>query len=186
MESVTSFLNEIHSANSSSEILPQVYDELRRLAAARLRQLGPGQTLQATALVHGVFLKLAVANADTNAWGSRVHFFAVASEAMRQVVIDQYRRKKSIKRGGKGLRRLDVDFEKLAVPDVNPDLISINEAIDVLESVDPQKAMLVKLKFFGGLTMQEIAGILEVSIPTAERYWRYARAFLARHLQDIS
>ena len=186
MASVTLFMNEVHRTNSSSEILPLVYEELRRLAGARLRQLGPGQTIQATALVHEAYLKLVGASSDGNGWVNQAHFFAAASEAMRRLLIDRYRRKKSSKRGGQHINRVDLDLECVVIPDSQLDLIAISEAIDMLESIDPNVALLVKLKFFAGMTMQEIADVLEVSMPTAERSWRYARAFLAHHLRDMA
>ena len=189
MGRVTQFLNEVSSStesNSSSSLLPQVYRELRVLAASRLRKNGSGQTLQATALVHEVFLRLVGTDSAKGNWQNRSHFFAAASEAMRRIVIDIYRKKACSKRGGGNFDRLHVPMDELPGNQNDVDLLSINEAIDALESIDPQKALLVKLRFFVGMNMKQSAEILNVSLPTAERYWRYSRAFLASELQELN
>lgn len=184
MSLVTKFLNEVNPADSQSaeRLLPIVYRELRQLAAARLRREAPGQTLQATALVHEVYMRLFGSGSGTT-WHSRAQFFAAASEAMRRIVIDNCRRKKRIKHGG-AIDRDDIDLAYLACEQPKVDLLSINEALEALEAVDPKKALLVKLRYFAGLTMPEAAEVLEVSVPTAERNWRYSRAWLANYLQD--
>ena len=184
MSSVTEFLNEVNPAESatSERLLPLVYRELRQLAAARLRREAPGQTLQATALVHEVYMRL-VGSGSGGTWQSRTQFFAAASEAMRRIVIENYRRKNRFKRGG-DVGRADIDIANLACEQPHVDLLSINEALEELEAVDPKKALLVKLRYFVGMTMAEAAEVLEVSLPTAERYWRFARAWLAVRLSD--
>lgn len=186
MGSATQDLNEANGPSSASDLLPEVYHELRQLAAFRLKQMGPGQTIQATALVHEAYLKLTKGKFDESCWANNAHFFAAASEAMRQIVIDRYRRKHSLKRGGGTYRRSDLDCTSLPTPAESIDLLAINEAIDALEKQDPQEALLVKLRFFSGMTMAEAAAAMEVPRATAEAYWRYARAFLAHHLGDRS
>jgi RNA polymerase sigma factor (TIGR02999 family) len=187
MGSVTQFLNEVGSseANSTENLLPEVYRELRILAASRLRPNGSGQTLQATSLVHEAYMRLVGPGSRNKRWQNRTHFFAAASEAMRRIVIDIYRRKNCHKRGGAS-QRLPLNMEAIPMKQSEVDLFSINEAIDALELLDPQKALLVKLRFFVGMSMKETAEILNVSLPTAERYWRYTRAFLADKLQEQS
>ena len=184
MSVVTKFLNEVSPADSQSaeQLLPIVYRELRLLATARLRHESPGQTLQATALVHEAYLRLIGSGSGTT-WHSRAQFFAAASEAMRRIVIDNCRRKNRVKRGAESARE-HTDLDNLARERPKIDLISINEALDALELVDPKKALLVKLRYFAGMTMPEAAEVLEVSVPTAERYWRYSRAWLAHFLKD--
>ena len=184
MSSVTEFLNEVNPSDSQSSerLLQLVYRELRQLAAARLRREAPGQTLQATALVHEAYMRL-VGSGSGTIWESRAQFFAAASEAMRRIVIDNCRRKKRIKHGFE-VGREDIDLANLACEQPKVDVLSINEALDALEAVDPKKALLVKLRYFVGMTMPEAAEVLEVSVPTAERYWRYTRAWLADRLKD--
>ena len=184
MSSVTEFLNEVNPSDSQSseQLLQLVYRELRQLAAARLRREAPGQTLQATALVHEAYMRL-VGSGSGTIWESRAHFFAAASEAMRRIVVDNCRRKKRIKRGGE-VGREEIDEANLAGEQPAVDLLAINEALDALEAIDPKKALLVKLRYFAGMTMPEAAEVLEVSVPTAERYWRYTRAWLADRLKD--
>ncbi len=181
MSSVTHFLNEVGTSksNTSDRMLVLVYRELRQLAEQRLRCEAGGQTLQATALVHEAYLRLMGAG-DVH-WQNRAHFFAAASEAMRRISVETYRRKNRVKRG-KGFDRVNLDLDQLPNNRSKVDLPSIDEALIALESADPQKALLVKLRFFAGMTMPEAAEILQVSLPTAERYWRYARAFLACQL----
>jgi RNA polymerase sigma factor (TIGR02999 family) len=165
----------------SERLLPLVYDELRKLAAARLKQEKPGQTLQATALVHEAYLRL-VAPDQAGRWANRAHFFAAAAEAMRRILVEEARRKQSKKRGG-SLDRRDVEGSQLAVsPDI--DVLALDEALDSLAAQDAEAARLVKLRFFGGMTMNEAAQALDLSTRTAERIWAYARSFLRIELGD--
>jgi RNA polymerase sigma factor (TIGR02999 family) len=168
--------------HAAGQLLPLVYDELRRLAAARLAQEKPGQTLQPTALVHEAYLRL-VAAGDEAAWENRRHFFAAAAEAMRRILIDQARRKKRQKRGG---GRLRVDLDQVEVPDAarGADLLALDEALDALAREAPQKAELVKLRFFAGLSVEEAARCLGISRATADRHWAYARAYLYDRVRD--
>src|SRR5262249_6176699 len=157
--------------------------ELRRLAAARLAQERPGQTLQATALVHEAYLKLAVGE-GANRWQGRGHFFAAAAEAMRRILIDRARRKRSVKHGG-GRARIDLDAAcSLAEARSQVDFLALDEALTALAAESPAKAELVKLRFFAGLTMPEAAEALGVSLATAERHWKYARSWLYAQLAD--
>ncbi len=169
-------------AAATSRLLPLVYDELRRLAAQKLRHEAAGQTLQATALVHEAYLRL-VGDGAEQAWQGRGHFFAAAAEAMRRILVDNVRRKRSRKRGG-GLVRQEFDEAELAMPEPCEDLLALDEALDRLAAKDPTKAELVKLRYFAGLTMPEIAQTLGISLATAERYWAYARAWLHQNLTD--
>jgi RNA polymerase sigma factor (TIGR02999 family) len=160
---------------AAAELLPLVYDELRRLAARRLARERPGQTLQATALVHEAYLRLA--GADGCAWGDPGHFFLAAAEAMRRILIESARRKKSRKRGG-DRRREELDGDRLLAPTPADDLLALDEALARLADRDPVKADLVKLRYFAGLTLDQAAAALGLSPSTADRYWAYARAWL--------
>jgi RNA polymerase sigma factor (TIGR02999 family) len=157
-------------------LLPLVYEELRRLAARRLSREAPGQTLQATALVHEAYLRL-VDTEKIQQWSSRGHFFAAAAEAMRRILIERARHKGSLKAGG-GLRRQGLAGLEPAVAGPDLDLLALNEALDKLEAQDKRKADLVKLRFFAGLTTEEAAQALGVSTSTAENDWAYARCWL--------
>jgi RNA polymerase sigma factor (TIGR02999 family) len=168
-------------AAAASRLLPLVYDELRRLAAQKLRHEAAGQTLQATALVHEAYLRLVGDGAEP--WAGRGHFFAAAAEAMRRILVDNVRRKRSLKRGG-GLVRQEFDEAELVAPEPCEDLLALDEALDRLAAKDPTKAELVKLRYFAGLTMPQIADTLGISLATAERYWAYARAWLHQNLSD--
>jgi RNA polymerase sigma factor (TIGR02999 family) len=168
--------------NAASQLLPLVYDELRRLAAQRLAQERPGQTLQATALVHEAFARLVDGNASPG-WNSRGHFFAAAAEAMRRILVEQARRKKSGKRGG-GRHRVDLDSECAIADSPSLDLLALDEALTKLAAAEPAKADLVKLRFFAGLTMPEVAAAMGISLATAERYWAFARGWLYAELAD--
>jgi RNA polymerase sigma factor (TIGR02999 family) len=160
--------------------LPLVYDELRRLAAWRLAHERPGQTLQATALVHEAYLRLA--GHDEARWQGRRHFFGAAAEAMRRILVENARRKKRLKHGGQ-LERVEVEVVEMAAPLPDDDLLAMDEALDRLEAVDPRAAELVKLCFFVGLTQEEAAKELAVSISTIERTWAFARAWLFREIR---
>ncbi|MGE3821339.1 MAG: sigma-70 family RNA polymerase sigma factor [Isosphaeraceae bacterium] len=163
---------------ATDRLLPLVYDELRRLAAARLSREAPGITLQPTALVHEVYLRLVGSDLETP-WDGRGHFFAAAAEAMRRILVDQARRKRALKRGG-GLDRLDVDPDRIAIPlaETAEDLLALDEALERLALRHPDKAELVKLRYFAGLTGDQAAKALGISTATAERHWAYARAWL--------
>jgi RNA polymerase sigma factor (TIGR02999 family) len=165
---------------AAEELLPLIYDELRRLAAWRLANERPGQTLQATALVHEAYLRL-VGNEDAR-WEGRRHFFGAAAEAMRRILVDNARRKKRLKHGGL-LERVDVESVDIASPLPDDELLAVDDALDRLTVADPRAAELVKLCFFIGLTQEQAATELGVSISTVERTWAFARAWLFREIQ---
>jgi len=177
---VTQILTAIEHGDpgASEALLPLVYAELRNLAAQRLAKEAPGQTLQATALVHEAYLRL-VGPDDGKLvrWDSRGHFFAAAAEAMRRILIDRARAKGARKRGG-DYRRLQLDQDPLASDDLSAELIDLDGALTKLAAEDSTKAELVKLRFFAGLTLEEAAGVLGISPATADRHWSYARAWL--------
>ena len=184
MNELTKILSAIEpgDAQVSERLLPLVYDQLRRLAAARLNREKPGQTLQPTALVHEVYLRL-VDSADAQSWSSRSHFFAAAAEAMRRILVEQARRKMSLKRGG-NLDRHDLDGAQFGAPVAGIDVLELDEALDRLADRDPEAAGIVKLRFFAGMTMAEAAKALNLSERTAERMWTYARSFLRHELSS--
>jgi RNA polymerase sigma factor (TIGR02999 family) len=159
---------------AASQLLPLVYDELRRLAAARLANEAPGQTLDATGLVHEAYLRL-VGPADGRRWADRGHFFAAAAQAMRRILIDSARRKLAQKRGG-GLQRQPLD--PVPAPGPDEELLALDEALHKLAAIDPLKARLVELRYFAGLTGEQAAAALGISPTTADRHWAYARAWL--------
>jgi RNA polymerase sigma factor (TIGR02999 family) len=158
------------------DLLPLVYDELRRLAAQRLAREAPGQTLQATALVHEAYLRLVGADPD-RPWNGRGHFFGAAAKAMRRILVENARRRSRVKRGG-DRARVDLDAAEPAVPQTDHDLLALDEALEQLALKDPVKAELVGLRIFAGLTLAQAAEILGLSTSTADRYWAYARAWL--------
>jgi RNA polymerase sigma factor (TIGR02999 family) len=166
---------------AAAQLLPLVYDELRQLAAQKLTHEKPGQTLDATALVHEAYLRL-VDTDQAQSWDNRRHFFAAAAEAMRRILIDNARRKHSPKHGG-GRHRLDLD-SALSLPEPRQDLLALDEALSRLADKQPLKAELVKLRFFAGLTMPEAAQALGISLATAERYWTFARSWLYAELAE--
>jgi RNA polymerase sigma factor (TIGR02999 family) len=161
---------------AARELLPLVYDDLRRLAARRLAREAPGQTLQATALVHEAYLRLVGGDPD-RPWDSRGHFFAAAAEAMRRILVDNARRRHRLKRGGH-CGRVDLEDAEPAVPEIDDDLLALDEALEKLARKDPVKAELVQLRVFAGVTLAEAGEILGLSTSTADRYWAYARAWL--------
>ena len=167
---------------AAEQLLPLVYDELRRLAAARLAGEAPGQTLDATALVHEAYLRL-VGPADERRWNDRGHFFAAAAEAMRRILVDAARRKRRPKHGG-GRRRLPLEPLDLPADDRADDLIALNDALDDLARREPAKAELVKLRYFAGLSLEEAASCLGISSVTAKRYLAVARAWLFAALSN--
>jgi RNA polymerase sigma factor (TIGR02999 family) len=161
--------------------LPLVYDELRKLAAQRLAQEKPGHTLQATALVHEAYLRLA-GGADAPHWNSRGHFFAAAAQAMRRILVENARRKRRLKRGG-GAAREELAESDLVAPGVPDDLVALDQALAQLATVDPRAAELVNLRYFAGLTIPQAAAVLGVAPRTADFLWAYARAWLLRQLE---
>jgi RNA polymerase sigma factor (TIGR02999 family) len=183
MSEVTRILSAIEQGDPSAaeQLLPLVYDELRRLAAQKLAQEKPGQTLQATALVHEAYMRL-VDTDRAQQWNSRGHFFAAAAEAMRRILVEQARRKGRHKRGG-DWRRWDVQLNDPVAEGSDVDLVAIDEALTELATEHPEKAELVKLRYFAGMTLAEAAAALGISTATADRRWRYARAWLARRLR---
>ncbi len=158
------------------ELLPLVYDELRRLAAQRLAREAPGQTLQATALVHEAYLRLVGSEPD-RPWDGRGHFFAAAAEAMRRILVENARRRHRVKRGG-NRARVDLANAEPVAPESDDDLLALDEALEKLSEKDPIKAQLVQLRVFAGLTLAQAGEILGLSTSTADRYWAYARAWL--------
>jgi RNA polymerase sigma factor (TIGR02999 family) len=178
MSDVTQILSRIDSGDPSAaeQLLPLVYEELRRLAAARLAQEKAGQTLQATALVHEAYLRL-VDGHDDQSWDGRGHFFAAAAEAMRRILVEGARHKRSLRAGGAWQRVELVDIEVGSQPP-DVDVLALSEALDKLESRHPRKAALVKLRYFAGLTIQEAAAALAVSPATADNDWAYAKSWL--------
>jgi len=185
MSDVTRILSAIErgDATATDQLLPLVYEELRVLAAQRLSAEPPGQTLQATALVHEAYLRLV--GAEGQDWASRGHFFKAAAEAMRRILIDNARRKKSLKRGG-DRRPVDLD-ESLLADDASraEEMLVLDEALAKLAKHDPIKADLVKLRYFAGLTIEQAAKALDISHATAERYWDYTRSWLRVEIGQI-
>ena len=183
MSAVTHVLKAIEhgDAKAADEILPLVYEELRKLAARRMANESPGQTLQPTALVHEAWLRLVGSEQQT--WQNRAHFFGAAAEAMRRILIDRARRKRTLRHGG-GQQRLDVQEFEIAANSDDDQLLAVNEALDQLALEDKQKAELVKLRYFVGLTIDEAAQMLSISAPTAKRWWAYARAWLYHQIKS--
>jgi RNA polymerase sigma factor (TIGR02999 family) len=178
MTDVTRILSAIEQGDphAAEQLLPLVYDELRKLAAQKLIQERPGQTLQATALVHEAYLRLVDVDKAQH-WNSRGHFFAAAAEAMRRILVEAARKKSAAKRGG-GLARQGFDPELPAAPEADEDLLALDEALRRLADKHPVKARLVELRHFAGLSIEEAALALSISVTTANRYWSYARAWL--------
>src|SRR5581483_2866025 len=183
MSDVTRILNAIEhgDAKAADELLPLVYEELRKLASYKMANEAPGQTLQPTALVHEAWLRLS--GNQNQKWDGRGHFFAAAAEAMRRILIDKARRKKALRHGGE-LHRTEVDLGNLTAPAEDDKLLAVNEALEKFAAQDRRKAELVKLRYFAGLTIGQAAEVLGVSEPTAKRHWAYARAWLFREIQD--
>ncbi|HEX4591034.1 MAG TPA: ECF-type sigma factor [Gemmataceae bacterium] len=182
MSDVYRILDAIETGDPSAaeQLLPLVYDELRRLAVQRLAHEQPGQTLQATALVHEAYLRLADGN-GARPWNSRGHFFAAAAEAMRRILVERARLKGRLKHGGK-FQRVELDSGCLVSVEPSFDIVALDEALSRLAEIEPSKSELVKLRFFGGLTMPEAAAALNISLATAERYWTFAKAWLYAEL----
>jgi RNA polymerase sigma factor (TIGR02999 family) len=183
MSEVTRILSAIDQGdpNAAGQLLPLVYEELRKLATRRLAQEKPGQTLQATALVHEAYLRL-VDTEQAQQWNSRGHFFAAAAEAMRRILVERARRKGRIRHGG-DLQRVDFLDAEAAAPADDEQVLLLDEALSRLAAVRPQAAELIKLRFFAGLTLEEIAPILALSSRTTRRLWAFARAWLRREIE---
>jgi RNA polymerase sigma factor (TIGR02999 family) len=187
MNDVTRILSQIEQGDptAAEQLLPLVYDELRKLAAAKLAHEKPGQTLQATALVHEAYLRLVArerrGSSPPDGWNGRGHFFAAAAEAMRRILVDQARRRKAAKRGGQAQRE---DLHESAIAAGRPieELLAVDELLDRLAEIDPAAANLVKLRFFVGLNMSEVADALGVSVRTAHDIWAYARTWLHKSI----
>lgn len=185
MSEVTRMLSAISKGdpNAAADLLPLVYDELRRLASQWLAQEAPGQTLQPTALVHEAFVRLTGASTPETGWDNRRHFFAAAAEAMRRLLVENARRKKRLKHGG-DRQRVSLEAAESFQLAPSEDLLALDEALTRLTTRDPIKAEVVKLRFFAGLTMPEIAQSLDLSLATVERYWTFARTWLYSELAD--
>jgi RNA polymerase sigma factor (TIGR02999 family) len=197
MSDVSRILDQVQAGESAAaeRLLPLVYDELRKLAAVRLAQEKPGQTLQATALVHEAYLRLVGARSASKGgdslahasgseqFANRAHFFAAAAEAMRRILVEQARRKQRVRHGG-ARRRIDLDEACSLVEPPSDDLLALDEALTRLAELNPARAEVVKLRYFGGLTMPEVAETLGISLPTAERYWAFARTWLFTELNS--
>jgi RNA polymerase sigma factor (TIGR02999 family) len=168
--------------DAAGQLWQLVYDELRKLAAQELAREAAGQTLQATALVHEAYVRL-VGKDATQRWAGRRHFFSAAAEAMRRILVDNARRRKAVKRGGRS-RRDDINLDLLHAPAVSPDLLALNEALDRLSTAEPEVSELVKLRYFAGLSIPEAAATLGVAPRTADAWWAYARAWLLSELQE--
>jgi RNA polymerase sigma factor (TIGR02999 family) len=179
---VTRILGKIEAGDPSAaeQLLPLVYEELRKLAAAKMAQEKPDQTLQATALVHEAYIRL-VDTEKAQRWNSRGHFFGAAAEAMRRILVDNAKRKRSAKRGGL-VDRVGIDEDQIAAPSPNVDLVALDEVLNALAVIDARKAELVKLRYFAGLTMCEAAGVLGISESTADADWAYAKSWLRVHM----
>jgi RNA polymerase sigma factor (TIGR02999 family) len=184
MGDVTRILADIEQDDprAAEQLLPLVYDELRKLAAQRMAQENPGQTLEATALVHEAYLRLVDRDKAQN-WDSRGHFFAAAAEAMRRILVDNARRRASLKNGG-GLLREPLVESAIAATQISGDVLAVDEALTKLARSDPQAAELVKLRFFTGLTIKQAAEILGISSRSADDVWAYARAWLLREIES--
>jgi RNA polymerase sigma factor (TIGR02999 family) len=187
MERVPGQVTEILAAvdagdkRAAEELLPLVYDELRRLAAARMARESPGQTLQATALVHEAWLRLTGSNSVQ--WNGRGHFFGAAAEAMRRILLERARKKGRVRHGG-NLQRLDLEQVTVATQDSDEIILAVHDALEKLAVESPQKAEIVKLRYFGGLEHAEIAEVLGISEPTVRRHWAYARSWLYAELKS--
>jgi RNA polymerase sigma factor (TIGR02999 family) len=184
MSDVTSLLDAIQSGDpeAPAQLLPLVYNELRRLAAHRLAREAPGQTLDATALVHEAYLRLVGEQARKH-WDGRGHFFAAAAEAMRRILVENARRKRSLKRGGALVRR-ELDEAELMAPEPREDLLALDEALTELAATDRAAADLVQLRYFGGLSVADAAKVLGLSVRSAERIWTYTRVWLLERVQN--
>ena len=182
MSSVTVLLNSVEQGDSraADELITMVYDELRHLAAAKMAQQAPGQTLQPTALVHEAWMRLVGAKNQT--FRNSTHFFSAAAEAMRHILIDRARRKKTARHGGH-LDRVEFDELQFAAPSPDDELLAVNEALEIFRNHYPIQAELVKLRYFIGMTNEEISQVLGISLSTANNYWNFSRAWLFKEIQ---
>lgn len=181
MDDLTQLLNRVTSAGSpvgAEELLPLVYQELRRVAAQKMSREAPGHTLQATALVHEAWLRV---GSESQSWENRAHFFGAAAEAMRRILIDRVRSKRSARHGG-GHEHVDFADVEIMAEVTGDELLAVHEALDKFAALQPEKAELVKLRYFVGLTLEEAADVLGISHPAAKRAWTYARAWLFREI----
>ncbi len=185
MSDVTRILKSIEDGDpkAAEELLPLVYDELRRLAAARMAQEKPGQTLQATALVHDAYLRL-VDVEKARHWDCRGHFFSAAAEAMRRVLVENARHKMRLKHGG-GLERVEIDVVDLPTRMAPDKLLALDDALEKLKKQDPVKASLVELRYFAGMTIEQAAEALQISRVTAYRYWTFAKSWLHQEVTRL-
>lgn len=182
MTEVTRILSDIEQGdpNAAEQLLPLVYEELRKLASAKLANEKPGQTLQATALVHEAYLRLVDVNKAQH-WDSRGHFFAAAAESMRRILVQKARRKGRQKHGG-DFRQIDVEVDEIASPSPSSEIVAVDAVLDDLESTNSQAALLVKLRYFAGMTVSEAAVSMAISSRKADKLWAYARAWLRSEL----
>lgn len=180
MNDLTLLLNRLSGERnvSADQLLPLVYQELRQVAAQKVAREAPGQTLQATALVHEAWLRV---GGESQSWENRAHFFGAAAEAMRRILIDRARTKRAIRHGG-ALERVNVDDVEIAVPAEEAELLAVHEALDEFAVHHPPKAELVKLRYFAGLTLEEAAEVMGIGSATATRYWAFARVWLFREI----
>ncbi len=183
MAEITRILEAVDGGDphAAEELLPLVYDELRQLAAQKLSHEKPGQTLQATALVHEAFIR--IVGSDDQRWDSRGHFFAAAAEAMRRILVESARRKRQARHGGATAQRVPLDLVQPTACGQSEDLLALDDALQRFEKVHNKKAELVKLRYFAGLTIPQAAAALSISVTTANRYWSYARAWLHEELE---
>jgi RNA polymerase sigma factor (TIGR02999 family) len=179
-DDLTQLLNRLSGERhvAADQLLPLVYQELRRVAAQKMARETPGQTLQATALVHEAWMRV---GGENQSWENRAHFFGAAAEAMRRILIDRARSKRAERHGG-GQERIDVDEVEIVAPVQDEELLAVHDSLDQFAAHDAQKAELVKLRYFAGLTIAEAADVLGISVPTAKRHWAYARAWLFREI----
>lgn len=184
MNDVTRILSQIEDGDPDAidQLLPLVYDELRKLAAAKMAQENPGQTLQATALVHEAYIRL-VNDEKVQHWNSRGHFFGAAAEAMRRILVERARQKRSLRQGGQ-YRRCAADLDGLSEPETSDEVLAIDEALEKLASENPAVVKVVELRYFAGLTLEEVADAAGISLRTANRYWNYAKAWLHDEISD--
>lgn len=182
MSNVTQILSSLEAGDqqASEKLLPLVYDELRKLAAARMAQESPDHTLQATALVHEAYVRL-VDPEEKQCWNSRGHFFGAAAEAMRRILVEQARRKHRIRHGG-GLKRVDLDKLNPAITQMSEEILDLDTSLEKLSAEEPETAEVVKLRYFAGLTIEQTAAVLDISVRTANRHWSFAKAWLYQDL----
>ena len=185
MHEVTRILSAIErgETQAAEQLLPLVYDELRKLAAAKMAQEKPDQTLQATALVHEAYIRLVDVDSAQH-WDSRGHFFAAAAEAMRRILVENARRKLALKQGGK-FQCCEVNLDRISRPETSEEVLAIDEAMDKLAQENPPVAKLVKLRYFAGLSLDEAALAMEISVRTAHRHWIYAKAWLHNEITSV-